>query len=60
MNKSLLTGLVGGAVAATAIGGIAGYEVMHKSAPSYAEVISVREIDQNIRTPHKVCTDQAV
>lgn len=60
MNKSMLIGLVGGAAAATAVGGIAGYEVMHKAAPSYAEVISVREMDQNIRTPHRVCADQAV
>ncbi len=60
MNKSLLTGLIGGAAAATAIGGIAGYEVLHKSGPSYAEVISVQEVDQNIRTPHRVCRDEAV
>lgn len=59
MNKSLLIGLAGGAAAATAIGGIAGYEVLHRG-PSYAQVISVQEVDQNVRVGRQVCRDQAV
>lgn len=59
MNKSMLIGLAGGAAAATAIGGIAGYEVLHHG-PEYAEVVSVQEVSQNIRSPHEVCTEQLV
>ncbi len=59
MDKSLLIGLAGGAVAATAVGGIAGYEVLHR-APDYAEVVSVRQVSREIRVPHQLCTQQAV
>ena len=59
MNKSMLIGLAGGAAAATAIGGVAGYQVLHR-APGYAQVISVQEVDQNVRVRHKVCGEQAV
>jgi uncharacterized protein YcfJ len=41
MDKSLLIGLVAGAAAVTAIGGVAGYKVMHAE-PAYAEVVSAR------------------
>jgi uncharacterized protein YcfJ len=59
MDKSLLIGLVTGAVAVTAIGGVAGYKVMHPE-PVYAEVVSVKEITKTIRTPHQVCKDEVV
>lgn len=59
MNKSMIIGLAGGAVAATAVGGIAGYEVLNRS-PDYAEVVSVRQVSREIRIPHQVCAQQAV
>lgn len=57
--KSMLTGIVGGVAVATAIGGVAGYEVMHRG-PDYAEVVGVQEVSQDIRTPHRVCSEQLV
>ncbi len=60
MNKSMLIGLVGGAAAATAIGGIAGYEVLHHGGPKYAEVLSVRQVNEDVRMPHRVCREEAV
>ena len=59
MDKSLLIGLAGGALAATAVGGIAGYEVLHGSS-DYAKVVSVRQVNREIRVPHRLCTQQAV
>jgi uncharacterized protein YcfJ len=59
MDKSLLVGLVAGAAAVTAIGGVAGYKVMHAE-PAYAEVVSVEPVTEMVRTPHRVCKDEAV
>lgn len=59
MDKSLIIGLVTGAVAATAIGGVAGYKMLHPE-PKYAEVMNVKQVTQTIRTPHQVCKDEAV
>jgi uncharacterized protein YcfJ len=58
MNKSMLVGVVAGAVAVTAIGGFAGYKAM--KGPEYAEVVSAREIKEKIRTPHEVCREVTV
>ena len=59
LNKSLLVGLAGGAVAATAVGGIASYEVSHHSA-RYAEVVSVQQVFRQERVAHKVCGEVPV
>lgn len=59
MDKSMLIGLVTGAVAVTAIGGVAGYKVLHPE-PQYAEVVNVKPVTKTIRTPHQVCRDEAV
>ena len=59
LNKSMLIGLAGGAAAATAIGGIAGYEVLHHD-NAYAEVVSVQQIFRDVRLAHKVCGEQPV
>jgi len=59
MDKSMLIGAVAGAVAVTAIGGVAGYKVLHPE-PTYAEVINVQPVTKTIRTPHQVCRDEAV
>ncbi len=58
MNKSMVTGLVTGAVAVTAIGGVAGYKAMKE--PEYAEVLSAREVTEKVRTPREVCKEVAV
>ena len=59
MDKSLLIGLVAGGAAVTAIGGVAGYKVLHPE-PVYAEVLNVQPVTKTIRTPHKQCKDEAV
>jgi len=56
MNKSLLTGLIAGAVVATAGGAIAGYKVL--SEPKYAEVVDVKPVTKTIRTPRQQCHDE--
>ncbi|MFN3579017.1 MAG: glycine zipper 2TM domain-containing protein [Pseudomonas sp.] len=62
MNKSMLSGIVIGAVVATAGGAIAGYSALSSSdkAPTHAEVLNVKEITQTERTPRQVCQDVAV
>jgi uncharacterized protein YcfJ len=57
MNKSMLVGLVTGAVAVTAIGGVAGYKAI--KGPDYAEVLSVKKVTEKIRTPREVCREVA-
>ncbi len=59
LNKSLLIGLAGGAIAATAVGGIASYEVSRRSA-QYAEVVSVQQVFREVRAAHKVCGEVPV
>jgi uncharacterized protein YcfJ len=60
MNKSMLSGIVIGAVVATAGGAIAGYSAMSPKAPTHAEVTHVKEITEQSRTPRQVCQDVAV
>ena len=57
MDKSMLIGLVTGAVAVTAIGGVAGFKAM--KGPDYAEVLSAKEVTEKIRTPREVCREVA-
>ena len=58
MDKSMIIGIVAGAVAVTAVGGFAGYKAM--KGPDYAEVISVQDVTEKVRTPRKECSDIAV
>lgn len=58
MNKSMLTGIIAGAVAATAIGGVAGYKAL--KAPEFADVLAVEPVTETVRTPREVCRDVAV
>jgi uncharacterized protein YcfJ len=58
MNKSLITGLVVGGVAVTAVGAYAGYQSME--ARRSAEVLGVVALTQTVRTPRQVCSDQVV
>lgn len=59
MNKSMLTGAIAGAVAATAIGGVAGYKALHP-APQFADVLSAKPITETTKTPKQVCHDVVV
>lgn len=59
MNKSMLIGVIAGAAAVTAIGGVAGYKVLNPE-PTYAEVVNVQPVTKNIRSAHKVCADEPV
>jgi uncharacterized protein YcfJ len=54
----LVTGLVIGAVVATAGGAIAGYKILSK--PDYAQVLAVTPVTKTIRTPRQVCHDEQV
>jgi uncharacterized protein YcfJ len=58
MNKSLITGLVVGGVAVTAVGAFAGYRALEEQ--RYAEVLNVEPLTQTIRTPRQVCSDEIV
>jgi len=58
MNKSLITGLVGGAIIATAVGAVAGYKVLR--GPEYAQVVSVKPLMKTVRTPRQQCHDEQV
>ncbi len=60
MNKSMLTGLVVGAVVATAGGVIAGLNMIGDDEPEYAEVVNVVEATETIQTPREVCEDVPV
>lgn len=59
MNKSLLVGLVGGAVLATAGGAFAGYKVW-QDRQNFAEVISVKPATERSRIPRESCHDETV
>ena len=55
----MLTGIVAGAVAVTAIGGVAGYKALNPE-PEFAEVLAVEPVTETTKTPREVCDDVAV
>ncbi|MDP3419512.1 MAG: glycine zipper 2TM domain-containing protein [Thiobacillus sp.] len=59
MNKSMLTGVIAGAIAVTAIGGVAGYKALN-SGPEFAEVLAVKAVTETTKTPKEVCEDVVV
>lgn len=59
MNKSMLTGVIAGAVAVTAIGGVAGYKALNPE-PEFAEVLAVEPVTETTKTPREVCNDVVV
>jgi len=59
MNKSMLTGIIAGAVAATAIGGVAGYKALNPE-PEFAEVLAVKPVTETTKTPKEICDDVVV
>jgi uncharacterized protein YcfJ len=56
MNKSLITGVVAGAVVLAAGGAYA----IKLSGPSYAQVVGVEPVQKTIRTPRQECHDEIV
>lgn len=59
MNKSMLTGMIAGAVVVTAVGGVAGYKALNPS-PEFAEVLSVKPVTETRKVPKEVCKDEVV
>lgn len=59
MNKSMLTGVIAGAVAVTAIGGVAGYKALNPE-PEFADVLAVKPVTETTKTPREVCNDVVV
>lgn len=59
MNKSTLTGAIAGAVAVTAIGGVAGYKVLNPK-PEFADVVAVLPVTETTKTPKQVCHEVVV
>ncbi len=60
MDKSMVTGIVVGLVAATAGGSIAGYKMLANNEPAYAEVLDIEEITTTVQTPREICEDVPV
>lgn len=58
MNKSMLVGTVFGVGLATAVGGIAGYQML--SGPEYAQVVAVTAVTESVKTPREECNDRVV
>jgi uncharacterized protein YcfJ len=59
MNKSMMTGLVVGAVVVTAGAAMAGFKG-RDATPDHAEVLAVTPVTETVRTPREVCSDHAV
>ncbi|QLQ03213.1 MAG: glycine zipper 2TM domain-containing protein [Thiobacillus sp.] len=59
MNKSMLTGVVLGAIAVTAIGGVAGYKALNPK-PEFAEVLATKPVTETVKTPRQECHDVVV
>ena len=59
MNKSLVTGILIGALVVSAGAAIAGFDLLDRK-PKFAEVIDVDPVSETIRTPREECVDQVV
>jgi uncharacterized protein YcfJ len=60
MDRSMINGLVIGAVVATAGGAIASYTMLRDKGPEYAMVVSVEDVKETVNTPREVCEDVVV
>jgi len=58
MDRSLVIGLVGGAIVAAGAGAVGGYRIA--KAPDYAEVLSAKPVTKTIQTPRQACHDETV
>ena len=59
MNKSLVIGLVAGAVVAAGAGAAAGLKLLNHG-PEYAEVLKVTPLTRTVHTPRQDCHDENV
>jgi uncharacterized protein YcfJ len=59
MNKSLILGIVVGAVVVTAGAALAKKDLFDRD-PSFAQVVKVEPVSEQVRTPREVCEDQVV
>ncbi len=59
MNKSMLTGVIAGAVAVTALGGVAGYKALNPE-PEFADVLSAKPVTETTKTPRQECHDVVI
>jgi uncharacterized protein YcfJ len=59
MNKSMLTGVVFGAVAVTAIGAFGGYRMLNPE-PEFAEVLAVKPVTKSVAVPQEECREEVV
>jgi uncharacterized protein YcfJ len=60
MNKSLVTGLVIGAVVAAGAGAAAGLKMVNGKGPQYAQVLKVTPLTKTIHTARQECHDDPV
>lgn len=60
MDKSMLTGIGIGVAVAVAGGTLAGYNVIGKQEPTYADVLNVAEVTKTVQVPREVCEDVPV
>lgn len=58
MNKSMITGLVAGGIALTAVGAFAGYQTQDQGRS--AKVLSVEPMTRAVKTPRQVCGNEVV
>lgn len=59
MSRSMVVGLVVGAVAVTAGAAFAGFKGLDRS-PTHADVLAVTPVTEAVRTPREVCNDVQV
>lgn len=59
MSRSMVVGLVVGAVAVTAGAAFAGFKGLEQ-APAHADVLAVTPVTETVRTPREVCNDVQV
>jgi uncharacterized protein YcfJ len=59
MDKSMVKGLVLGAVVATAGGAFAGYKLINKE-PEFAEVLAVTPVMKTVQTPREECREEVI
>ena len=59
MNRTMLTGVIAGAVGATAIGGYAGYRALNPE-PRFADVLAADPVLETTKIPREVCQDVVV
>jgi uncharacterized protein YcfJ len=59
MDKSMVKGLVIGAIVAVTGGAVAGYKLID-TGPKFADVLDVQEVTKTVRTPREVCRDEVV